>query len=363
LFSTARSSSDYWAVERHVHTLTNSWAQDGRWDTAATGNGWYQVSAIAKDLDGNEEARSRFVAVQNGGTLTLPGEVYVRDNPNDVGAIPSTLGGHPFWTSPDIFVMPAGEVPGIDATPPETLLEPDTSYDVYVRVKNDSCADVPAVGVQVYSANPAMIVDTSQWVHITPEGTYQPPGGTSVPRGGTVLFGPFPWTPTADEASSNFGHRCMLAKLDAASDPVGVADVPENDNIAQRNLQFGLTSFSFGNPGSKLAKIGTEMRCNGFPFNENGALLELRLPYHQALHAAWAGTPGAIVTASGGELVVRFTRCNVRLPGVDLKAFEVLPASFQAVASPKVPGTWTIDLSQTSNGVLGGGMSFLAKSP
>ena len=126
--------------EHHVHLLTNTWGEPGSWNTAGYPDGWYQVSAIARDADGNEEALSRNFAVENHGDLVLPADVYVRDNDVDVGAIPSTLGGHPFWTSPDIFILEAGSPrPNPTDHAPATTLTAGASYDVYVRVHNDSC--------------------------------------------------------------------------------------------------------------------------------------------------------------------------------------------------------------------------------
>jgi hypothetical protein len=279
----------------------------------------------------------------------------------DVGAIPSTLGGHDFWTSPDIFVVPAGTPVGIGDTPPDVLLEAETPYDVYVRVHNHGCLDLTGLGVRVYSANPAMILDSSAWVNITPPGTFVPPGGVSVARGAPVLLGPFPWTPTAEEAISNLGHRCMLAAIDAPGDPLGTAGVPDNNNFAQRNLQFGLTSFSYGNPGANSAAFETDLACNGFPLSAPGAKLALRVAYHPAIHLAWSGAEGATITLDGNSLLVTFNRCNVRLPKVTLPGKTLLPASFDAILPGHPPGAYTVDLGVSSGGQSLGGMSFRSK--
>lgn len=362
LFATDLSTSDYLGVERHVHLLTNEWGQEGSWNTASYPDGWYQVTAIARDADGNQQALSRHVAVDNHGDFVPPADVYVRDNDVDVGALPSTLGGHPFWTSPDIFILPAGSPrPAVDAVAPGTRLSAGATYDVYVRVHNDSCREVTGIRTQVYSANPAMIVDESQWTYVTPSGEFLPPVGLTLPPGTKDFLGPFPWTPTEAEATSNDGHRCMLAKVDAANDPLTNAPVPENNNVAQRNLQFEGASFAFNNPDGKSAKIETEMRCNGFPFAAKGSVLELRVEYDSALEKAWSGAPGTKVSVSGKELVVGFTRCNVRLPSVSLPAFTNRGATFRSVVGEGGKGPYTIDLPQYADGKLRGGMSFVAK--
>lgn len=362
LFATGPSESNYVGVERHVHLLTNAWGQAGSWNTALSSDGYYQVSAIARDEAGNQQARSRFVSVDNHGGFVAPADAFVRDNDVDVGAIPSTLGGHPFWTSPDIFILPAGSpAPDLGASPPHTLLAANTTYEVYLRVHNQSCQTVNGLRAQIYSANPAMIVDDGQWTYVTPEGQFVPAAGVSLPAGASTFLGPFSWTPTEAEATSNDGHRCMLAKIDASNDPVGDASVPDDNNVAQRNLQFGGTSFDFNNPEPRSARIEAEMRCNGFPFAEKGSKLELTVAYDAALHSAWANADGATVTVSGKDLVVGFSRCNVRLPAATLPAKAKLRAAFRSVVGGQKPGPFTIDLLGYVNGGLRGGMSFTAK--
>lgn len=363
LFASSLSSSAYLGTESYTHLLTNRWGQDRAWYTASGADGWYQVSAIARDADGNSDARSLFVAVDNHGGFTAPSDVYVRDNVVDVGALPSTLGGYDFWSSPDIFVVPAGATVGIGDTPPEVRLEPDTAYDVYVRVHNHGCTTVSALRTQVYSANPAMILDSSAWVHITPPGVYVPPAGITVEPDDSALLGPFSWTPTAEEALSNEGHRCMLVEIDAPSDPLGTAGVPDNNNFAQRNLQFGRTRFSYGNPTTKADLFETELSCNGFPLTAPGAKLLLRIAYHPALLSAWANAQDVTVSLDGNDVLVGFERCNVRLPPVLLPGLTNLPASFDAILPGYAPGAYTVGLGQYAGGQLLGGMSFRSKQP
>lgn len=363
LFAEALSDSTYTPEnqEHYVHILTNTWGEDGNWDTASVPDGWYQVTAIAEDADGNQDSETRFVAIENDGNYSNVGDAYVRDNEDETGEIPSTLGGRPFWTSPDIFIVPEGEVPGINDTPSNTLLIADTDYDVYLRVHNDSCAAVNNISTQIYSANPAMFQNESDWSFVTDEGEWE--GSLDLDPGETAFLGPYSWTPTAAEAGTNAGHRCMLAKIDSASDPADNVGVPDDNNYAQRNIQFGVSSFWFNNPGLTSASVGTELRCNGFPFKNPNALMELRVAYNTLVHPVWVGTPGTVVTQSGGNTVVRFTRCNVKLPAVQLPGNTKLAASFKTVLPGNITGSWLLDLKGSLNGVLRGGMSFLAKSP
>jgi hypothetical protein len=155
----------------------------------------------------------------------------------------------------------------------------------------------------------------------------------------------------------------MRAKIDSPDDPAGDESVRDDNNFAQRNLEFGQTSFDFGNPGLASASIGTEVRCNGFPFSITGASMELRVAYNTMLWVAWQNVPGTVVTLSGGTIVVRFLRCNVTLPAVQLPAGTHLAASFKTVIPANTFGSWVIDLHGYYNGALSGGMSFLAKNP
>jgi hypothetical protein len=358
LFATTRSTSDYLGDETHVLLLTNEWGIPGSWNTPNFADGWYQISATARDADGNEHARSRFVAIDNHGGFVGPADAYVRDNSDDVGALPSTLGGKPFWESPDIFIMPQGLEPGVN--PPQTLLEANVTYDVYLRVHNDSCQTVNGVKAQIYSANPSMIVDTSQWSWVTTAGQWLPASGVTLAPGETKFVGPFQWTPDAVVATTNQGHRCMLAKIDASNDPIGSAGVPDNNNIAQRNVQFGNTSFRIENPDSQSARIDTEMRCSGVPMSTSGTVLELKTAYDSTLYEAWKNASGATVTISGSNMLVHFTKCNVRLPTVTLQPNAKIPASFKSVVGAGGGGPYLVNLRSSKNGVLQGGMSFVA---
>lgn len=361
LFAQSLSSSPYWASEKSVLLLTNKWGQAGSWNTASSTDGWYQISAIARDADGNQHALSRFVAIDNHGGFVGPGDAFVRDNDVDVGAIPSTLGGQPFWRSPDIFILPHGDpAPGLDASPPHTLLVGGGSYDVYLRVHNQSCKSVDGIRAQIYSANQSMIVDDSLWTYVTPPtGEFVPPAGVSLAAGARTFLGPFQWNPSNAEATSNAGHRCMLAKIDATGDALASASaVKDSNNVAQKNLQFGETSFDYNNPDNQSQRMDSELRCNGFPLSAKGASVTLTVAYDAALYAAWKGAPGAVVTTSGNDMVVQFTRCNVKLPTATLPAHTKLPAKFKSVLGAGSTGTYAIDLSTSIGGVLRGGMTF-----
>jgi len=107
------SNSNYFSTEQYFHFLTNEWGRPdapGSWNTAVWPDGRYQVSAEVADLAGNKAASHAFVMVDNHpGGPGVTGDLVMRDNTSDVGAVPSSLGNIPFWISPDIKVTAPGD--------------------------------------------------------------------------------------------------------------------------------------------------------------------------------------------------------------------------------------------------------------
>jgi hypothetical protein len=373
LYSDALSDSDYDGSETYAHILTNSWGVDGSWDTTSMADGLYQVSVEASDLAGNKAAMSRFVYVHNASgsfdsNLVIP-DAYIRDNNQDIGDIPSTLGGKPFWTSPDIVVVPQGaSTPPVDSDyAGNAQVMAGWTYDVYIRIHNDRCVPVAGVKAKVYSANPAMIIDTSEWNEITGGsfvGDTAHPGGVTVPAGNAALLGPLTWTPTAAEAASNNGHRCMLAYITSNDDPYTTLPdvVKDNDNIAQRNMQVeGLTAFSIYNPEPAEAGIEVIFRCGSMPMDNPDTTVRLSVEYHPVLASTWSGVPGTTLThdSANNKLHLDIRRCNLTLPAVTLPGYTRLPASVKLALPPTVDGTFHVHFSEHVNGTLRGGMSFM----
>ncbi len=365
LYSDALSDSDYDSNETYAHILTNSWGIDGSWDTRAGPDGLYQVSVEAGDHADNLAAESRFVYVHNSATpfdqnAVFP-DSYVRDNSSDIGALPSTLGGLPFWTSPDIIIVPQGDpTPAVNSNFAGTAqVTSGTPYDVYVRVHNDRCNENTSVSTKVYSANPSMIIDQTQWVELTSGGFV---GNVDVLAGGKALLGPFAWTPTDAEATSNDGHRCMLAYITSVDDPhTAFPDVvKDNNNIAQRNLQVGLTSFSIYNPEPEEASIEIDFDCNTLPIHEKRTIARLNVDYHPALADGWANVPGTILhhDQNNNRLRLDLKVCRIKMPAVMLPARIRLPASVDLAVGPTTEGTFVVDFSEHVNGEQRGGMSF-----
>jgi hypothetical protein len=371
LFSDPQSQSGYNTPggETYVHLLTNEWGVDGSWDTTAAADGLYQVSVETADHAGNRRAKSLFVLVNNSGTPADPDtthrDAYVRDNGSDIGAIPSTLGGEPFWVSQDIMVFPAGTPVDVNSSAGSSQVDAGEIYDVYVRVTNDRCSTVSEIKTRVYSANPAMILDASEFVDITAGfvGDVSNPDGLTLGPIEKGLLGPFTWAPTMAEATSNNGHRCLMALIDSTDDPVGPDPnaVADDNNIAQRNMQVEDPSFGMGNPDPAAAMIEIEFRCNDFPVADPEALAELSVEYHPLLADAWSTVSGATVVQDQKRLSVRFETCNVTLPGVRLPALLKLQAWMRLILPPETTGGFRVDLSERVNGDLRGGMSFMAE--
>lgn len=354
LFSRALSNSSNFKVtdgEKHFAVFTNAWGQSGFWNASGAADGLYRISVETRDQAGNRASSSQLVFVNNTGSVPQNfRDAYIRDNAVETGALPSTLGGQPFWTSPDIVITKDGVPLG------EARVVAGQTYQVYLDVHNPTCGDVHGVKARLFTANPSMILNEADWVDFTGGFT----GSVDVPALGIKRLGPFAYTPTTDESSENQGHRCMLAMIDASDDPIrlGVDKVPSDNNIAQLNLQVDAVAFSIRNPEPEPAEVELEFRCNRFPINTSGALAEMRVASNPALVAAWQHPEGATVTQDGTELVVRYDLCNVKLPKVTLTGGTLLPAAMNLVLPPSVTGNYSVDFSQYTNGTLSGGMTF-----
>jgi len=183
------------------------------------------------------------------GACLGPDFAYVKDNARDAGGIPSNLGGQPFWESPDLFVVPTGTPVDVNATPPETVITPGGTFDVFVRVNNDyGCNQVTGTKTLVYFADPAAL--SAQWIPVT-GGTYvgdaASPGGETVVAGTRSLIGPL--TFTAPTSGIGDGHKCLLAAILANGEPAvaNTFDAPNSNQVAQRNVQFSQCTYPLTN--------------------------------------------------------------------------------------------------------------------
>lgn len=362
LFDTQRSASFYFTRETYLHILTNAGAEEGAW--TATTNGRYQVTVEAADFAGNSTALTRFVTVRDPATtldLTAPGfgDVFVKDHRDDVGAVPSNLGGQPFWESPDIILVPAG-TPNVTVDTPATQssVTAGAQYWIFVRINNNGCSPIENVKARTFSADPSAI--NTNWHGITPGTEYvgdaAHPEGVTVPPFGRALLGPFSWVPSAEDAQFG-GHRCLLAAVSAPGDEVEVGqelDAPNHNNVGQRNLQVGSCAFQLPNPTASSATLGITLTTDAKV--DGGEVVEVFFPFDGAWLAAWSFVPEVAVQQSGSELVVRLLAARAVLPDVSLAASQTRTVSF-ALTLPSGTPTRTVRLTPTLNGASLAGVS------
>jgi hypothetical protein len=351
--------------------VTNSGGIDGKWDATNTQSypdGLYQIQVQAYDEAGNFDVENRFVYLNSSGLPcncdNLPRDAYVRDNLNDIGAIPSET---PFWQSPDIIVLnhddPIQNLDENSAGIASTEIEAGTTYDVWVRVLNKFCNTIDNIQTEVMALWPSMILDPSDPEAQTEYITAGFQGSLNLGAGGPNMtpaygyLGPFTWTPAYT------GHRCLIAKIQSIQDPFGsVQDVQQNNNYTQRNIQVSGASNSFriANTYQRAANVAIKFDCNNLPIYEQGSSVELRVQNYQPLVAAWTGVPGTVFTdyPANGEIGLTFNRCKVEMPPASFEPYVKLPATVNIQVSPGVVGDFTVNLSEYIDGELKGGMSF-----
>ncbi|HYP20082.1 MAG TPA: hypothetical protein VEY08_08400, partial [Chloroflexia bacterium] len=125
----------------------------------------------------------------------------------------------------------------------ETPVVGQTNF-AYARVKNRGVVRALNVVVRGYSANPGVgLTWPGEW---TPMTTNQITVPVAIPPGGSVVVGPFKWTP------KSVGHECMFMEVNAAGDmsninpatffPCAAGPTPEwrlvpfDNNLGQRNV-------------------------------------------------------------------------------------------------------------------------------
>jgi hypothetical protein len=353
----------------HALNQNSSPAANSAWMTNATGmpDGRYVVTAEAWDDAGNLASHSTVVTVKNHGGVpsSVPGwaQVRVRDHDGDLGQIPSTLGGEPFWASPDILVVPEGTV--VDETTFATTAPfvVDARYHVYVRAHNNGCADVSGVQAAVYIATPGPTFSNVRQIS-EPAEQY---GGTPVivPAGGAEVIGPFLWVPTAaDLDGAAEGHRCFVAAINAPTiDPGPLAplmpttwNVPNLDNVAQRNVQVDDLSFFIRNvnPTAHTSEISIDMGT--FPVGMPPASFELLIQETPELNQAWT------YAKENGAFVIPVTTGMLTPPAWTIPAISQVAAAARFTL-PDGSGPHRVNLTHKLDGVVVGGMTFFLSGP
>jgi hypothetical protein len=367
LWDPMRSVHDHTSANptRFIHLLTNAVTEnsvagvDGFWDTSlGDGDGRYLVTVEAWDFEGNLAQRTVPVTVNNfggagTGTGAKYGQVFVKDSEADAGQIPSVLGGEPFWASPDIIVVPKDTPVTPDVQAASFPLVVDEEYDVYVRAHNLGCADVASVQASVYVATPGTTLTNVR--AIGPAGSWN---GTAVtvPGGGKNLIGPFRWkVAPADIDGQNQGHRCFLAAIHAPDDasPTNADpntwDVPNMDNVAQRNIQTTALDFEIRNvaPSGQPSKLVIELE--GWP--EAGSF-ELLVEQKPELSAA-----GWTYPVEQGKFVLKVTGERLETPAWTMPGVSELATAIR-FSLPNGARNRKVTVTHLLNGAKVGGMVF-----
>jgi hypothetical protein len=160
-------------------------------------------------------------------SATPAADIWLRDNPADTGAVPSS---GDMWLGPDIWnrYSPDG------ATAHENPEYGGSNY-LYANVRNASAVQVNAGSLDFWIAEAALgLIWPQNFVHV---------GRIPVPNlapGEVRQVGPLPWTPPSPSASD---HYCMYARLASPQDPITFAEgtsvrtnAMNSNNIAYRNL-------------------------------------------------------------------------------------------------------------------------------
>jgi hypothetical protein len=270
------------------------------------------ASPLANAGNGTNYLETHYLATTDGACVGTP-RVYVKDNAQDQGAIPSNLGGQAFWESPDIIVVPT-HTPVTTATQaPDPIVIAGTIYDIYVRVHNEyACASVPGVQARLWWGNAALAMPA--WTVIPPQNADPNNPAWSAPKplplGDSLdLIGPISW-----QAPGNVSpHECLLANIQAMGEvaPTNTSDTPSSKQVAQRNIEIGgacAWALANNNQPSQLSVTFTTKDGNSQPYllQSGDAVSIVFDDINQALYNSWNANahPGCTLTPGPGKTTV-----------------------------------------------------------
>ncbi len=229
LYPTSATSDDY-AFSRHI---VNGLSRNVYAYTIEFGQEFVppfsEMSNIIKDV----------CAAMSELCWAINSDAYVRDNPTDTGAVPSS---GPFWNSPDVWVRNAEDG---GTTHQDTVRGRDNF--VYVRVNNRGQAEARDLRVRTYLANFAgtQFSYPNDWI------PRNPAGGGSLGSPGTYLIGQAQ-IPTLAAGSSQIvsmrwvsslippalnWHPCLLVEVSPNGGPlIAGNNVWDNNNLGQKNI-------------------------------------------------------------------------------------------------------------------------------
>jgi hypothetical protein len=258
------------------------------------------------------------------GSCVDPKHVYVRDYESDGGATPSNAAGQAFWESPDIFLVPKDSPVDVNSTPAQSLITPNTDFDVWVRVHNElGCAAVTGAKAQVYIADPAAL--STPWSPLTNNQYLAGDASGRVEAGSKTLLGPFHYHAPADFGDA---HKCLIASIiaDGEDAVTNFFDAPNSNQVAQRNVQFENCAFPLTNAAG--ADGQAEIALTVAPPETApslSALPDITVTFDDddsAWHDIWAAQPengtAYAVSRDGNKTVVRLGKPSVTLHAVPL---------------------------------------------
>lgn len=229
LYPTSATSDDYTfsrhivnGLKRKVYSFTIEFGQDFVPPFSEMSNIIKDVSSAMTEL-----------------CWAINSDVYVRDNPADTGAVPSSGS---FWNSPDIWVRNAAD----GGTTHQNTIRGQDNF-IYVRVSNRGLAEAREVKVRVCITNFAGTEFSypNDWIPKNPSG-----GGTLTTTG-TYLVGQVQipvlaagasqivttkWIASLIPKALNW-HPCLLVEVSPNDGPlIPGKNVWQNNNLAQKNI-------------------------------------------------------------------------------------------------------------------------------
>lgn len=293
--------------------------------------------------------------------LEIPTDAWMKDTWNDCGKEPEPgLGEESMWKSPYIWVRHEADPDRIHAHDHENPVRGRENY-AYVKIRGGT---VGITGnLELYAAPASSgLAWKDAWERI-----------------GVVTLSPleaydmriveFPWKPLES------GHYCLVARWDAAEDPMAVPEGPEiepnvraNNNLVWRNLNIvewtgppsDTVVFYMVNSGRKPAeyalKIGPSSGLRGGRFlRERGVTLRVGPEFR----AAWVGEGQAERSSQGrgymkrGQRLISTSDDGMLIEGLALPAGARIPVQLEFSRDPlrTAPATtFVLDAVQVETG-------------
>ncbi|MCB0205647.1 MAG: VWA domain-containing protein, partial [Anaerolineae bacterium] len=293
-------------------------------------------------------------------TITVNGctgdltDVYVRDNVQDTGTIPSA---EPWWDSPDIWVRHANDG-GEEHQNPQAG---QRNY-IYARVLNRGTTTVNNITVNFYYGLSGLGLGwPSGWNPLSLTRTI-----SSIPPGGSAVVS-IPW-----DVPNISGHFCLRLHISAAPDPILDYRVGWDNNIAQRNLhvveypqppetqcRFDQNSmvtdtmrFDVTNTLNSSSLVDLRITASGLP---GDATMLLNMG---ALNGRWSSLDGLTVEP---DQRLRVTQLPATVYGVRLNPQEQRQVQMEITAPAN--SRFTVSLAELVRGNLVGGNSYQRSLP